>query len=92
MRLIDADKLLGVVMPSTLLSDGFKQVFKCLVDGEPTSPTPPAKGEWIAKTTYNNGEYNWRECSVCGYTQIGTAEPNFCPECGAKMCEYEEES
>ena len=36
MRLINADSLVGLAMDSTILGDGFKQVFVALVNGEPT--------------------------------------------------------
>ena len=36
MRYIDADALIALVQDSTILGDGFKQVFCALVNGEPT--------------------------------------------------------
>ena len=44
MRPIDADNLLSIVMNATILTDGFKKVFRCLVDGEPTIEPEP---HWI---------------------------------------------
>ena len=40
MRLIDADHLTQIVCSATILSDGFKDVFRKLVAGEPTIDRP----------------------------------------------------
>ena len=40
MRLIDADHLLQIVCGATILPDGFKDVFRKLVAGEPTVNRP----------------------------------------------------
>ena len=40
MRLIDADHLMQIVCSATILSDGFKDVFRKLVAGEPTIDRP----------------------------------------------------
>lgn len=40
MRLIDADHLMQIVCSATILSDGFKAVFRKLVAGEPTIDRP----------------------------------------------------
>lgn len=40
MRLIDADHLIQIVCGSTILPDGFKDVFRKLVAGEPTVDRP----------------------------------------------------
>lgn len=40
MRLIDADHLIQIVCGSTILPDGFKEVFRKLVAGEPTIDRP----------------------------------------------------
>lgn len=40
MRLIDADHLIQVVCSATILSDGFKEAFRKLVNGEPTVDRP----------------------------------------------------
>ena len=40
MRLVDADHLTQIVCGATLLSDGFKDVFRKLVAGEPTIDRP----------------------------------------------------
>lgn len=39
-RLIDADHLIQIVCGATILSDGFKDVFRKLVAGEPTIDRP----------------------------------------------------
>ena len=40
MRLIDADHLTQIICSATILSDGFKDVFRKLVAGEPTIDRP----------------------------------------------------
>ena len=40
MRLIDADHLAKIICSATILSDGFKDVFRKLVAGEPTIDRP----------------------------------------------------
>lgn len=40
MRLIDADHLTQIICGATILSDGFKTVFRKLVAGEPTIDRP----------------------------------------------------
>ena len=40
MRLIDADHLAQIICSATILSDGFKDVFRKLVAGEPTIDRP----------------------------------------------------
>ena len=40
MRLIDADHLMQIVCGATILTDGFKNVFRKLVAGEPTIDRP----------------------------------------------------
>mgnify|MGYP005938951095 CR=1 FL=1 len=40
MRLIDADHLIQIVCGATILPDGFKNVFRKLVAGEPTVDRP----------------------------------------------------
>lgn len=40
MRLIDADHLIQIVCGATILPDGFKDVFRKLVNGEPTVDRP----------------------------------------------------
>ena len=40
MRLIDADHLIQIVCGSTILPDGFKDIFRKLVAGEPTIDRP----------------------------------------------------
>lgn len=40
MRLVDADHLIQIVCGSTILPDGFKDVFRKLVAGEPTVDRP----------------------------------------------------
>ena len=40
MRLIDADHLTKIICSATILSDGFKDVFRKLVAGEPTIDRP----------------------------------------------------
>lgn len=92
MRLIDADNLLNVVMPSTILSDFFKQVFRRLVNGEPTAYVGQgAHGKWLFGDVEPAG--CTARCSVCGWG-VDHADPvlwleyaghKYCGNCGAKM-------
>lgn len=82
MRLIDGDALIALVQDSTILGDGFKQAFCALVNGEPTIE-PERTGKWIGYAGTIGAE-----CSVCHkWLDViqGTAEMNYCPNCGARM-------
>jgi hypothetical protein len=72
-RLIDADELDSVVIDSVIFEFP-------TVDAEPVR-----HGKWIGYAgTIGN------ECSVCGkWIDVlqGTAEMNYCPNCGARMDE-----
>ena len=70
MRLIDADHLTQIVCSATILSDGFKDVFRKLVAGEPTidRPTRSQFKRMAVQLGYEKVVY-CRECKhhVTGY-------------------------
>ncbi len=85
MRLIDVDK----VNPSDILifADGpmtqeqFNRAVKSLLYGQPIIDPESlrARGQWIECV-----------CSRCGkepYRKNDNELPNYCPHCGARMCE-----
>lgn len=49
----------------------------------------PKRGKWIEKT--GEGFDAWAECSECGCANPFEDDFNYCPNCGAKMVESEEE-
>ena len=95
MRLIDADHLTMLVNSATILSDGFKNAFCKLVDGEPTVSTSSVRyGQWEGYTYskyYGMNEDNepiYRDgtlyyCSECRRRSI--IREKYCPACGARM-------
>ena len=55
---------------------------------------PVVHGKWKATGTFKVADYNYtvveQRCSACGHCSIrfkNKAESNYCPKCGAKMCE-----
>ena len=101
MRLIYADKLRKDVLDLPNCYNGFsdtydKAMIVDLVDEQPTIDAEPIRhGHWIPYefTTDNR----WRKCSVCGtadeyINNLGLeAIRRYCPFCGAKMDEEDEE-
>jgi hypothetical protein len=80
-RLIDADALKERII--TPRANG-KDLITELIDSMPTIDAEPVRhGKWIGYAgTIGN------ECSVCGkWIDVlqGTAEMNYCPNCGARM-------
>lgn len=66
-----------------------------VIDEQPTADVIEVKhGRWIEDRlcTTNGGTYGVRRCSVCEdyYQDVGYGW-NYCPHCGAKMDEREEE-
>lgn len=49
-------------------------------------------GRWLPQKENHEFKEAWMKCSVCGYpVSRWTGNTNFCPSCGAKMDEHEEE-
>ena len=49
-------------------------------------------GRWLPQKENHEFKEAWMKCSVCGYpVSRWTGSTNFCPSCGAKMDEHEEE-
>ena len=95
-RLIDADKItytpsVPTVVISRIINAGreedAKQLFhvsRAEIEAQPTIDAEPVRhGKWIGYAgTIGN------ECSVCGkWIDVlqGTAEMNYCPNCGCRM-------
>lgn len=83
-RLIDADALMVAVEGNPLTTDSLKEYVRCTVREQPTIDAEPVRhGKWIGYAgTIGN------ECSVCGkWIDVlqGTAEMNYCPNCGCRM-------
>lgn len=97
MRLIDADKLRKDVIDLPNAYNGFsdtydKAMIVDIVDEQPTVDAEPIRhGHWID----GNDSIIVGTCSVCGWS-VFIGETNisgmpYCPNCGAKMDEEEEQ-
>lgn len=94
MRLIDADAIFNCKV--LLVSDKTYDAVRAVIERINNAPTvdPVKHGHWI-RTPYTDYDDTY-ECSVCGdsWTFIeGTPKDNeayYCPHCGAKMDEVEE--
>lgn len=95
MRLIDADTIFNGEL--LLVSDKAYDAVHAVIDRINNAPTvdPYKHGHWI-RTPYTDYDDTY-ECSVCGesWTFIeGTPKDNeayYCPKCGARMDEVEDE-
>ena len=102
MRLIDADALVKelsdkYIVPVDEASRGVAAFMgmqtRQAINNAPTIDAEPTKhGRWILNSQYGT------ECSECGtamFEIVGapytTFEPNYCPNCGARMDESEAE-
>ena len=89
MRLIDADALLDFIdvghlrHPSELCFSEI-DVANMLLHA-PTISADDARGvgKWIPLDYSDEAYGNMYKCAKCGCSEIG--EPNYCPNCGAKM-------
>lgn len=83
MRLIDADAL---KKHYAWWEDDRQKLFDSIVDQQPTVDAVPARhGKWIGYAGTVGAE-----CSLCRkWMDVlqGTAEMNYCPNCGARMDE-----
>lgn len=81
MRLIDADHLIQIVCGSTILPDGFKNVFRKLVAGEPTIDRPTRSQ--FKRMAVQLGYKKVVHCKHCVYwgneeTKVATEYQLFC--------------
>lgn len=93
-RYIDADAIKYFV---SVTNDGcfYRVAFKDEIDKIPTADVVEVKhGRWIKDRlcSTSGGTYGVRRCSVCEdyYQDIGYGW-NYCPNCGARMDEREDE-
>ena len=81
MRLIDADHLAQIICSATILSDGFKDVFRKLVAGEPTIDRPTRSQ--FKRMAVQLGYEKVVHCKHCVYwgseeTKVATEYQLFC--------------
>lgn len=70
------------------LTDEFYGAMQVLDELEPADVVPVVHGEWT-KLSYDG--FNCNECGSTFVIMQGRENMHFCPNCGAKMDEYEEE-
>ena len=59
---------------------------------EPADVALVVHAHWIPQKENHEFKEAWMKCSACGYpVSRWTGNTNFCPNCGAKMDEHEEE-
>ena len=86
MKLIDADKLLGL-MSDPMFKEGFRETMKVIIKNTPTvDAVPVVRGEW--NPIFNGADTC--KCSVCkseGFSDsdFGFIATPYCPNCGAEM-------
>ena len=92
MRLIDADELKAVYIPSEI--EGFEKMMVPVevvlqnIDDTPTVDAVPVKhGRWIYHIDDLFPAESTQECDQCHEEQPLTCGDNFCPNCGADMRE-----
>lgn len=86
MRLIDAD---GVYQETLFYSNRFRKSVLKIINALPT--VEPQRGHWVREHYNDYGhDYIREKCSLCG--QVGSYNYIYCPYCGAKMDEKEQEN
>ena len=86
-RMIDADHLTQIVCGSTILSDGFKDVFRKLVAGEPTIDRPTrSQFKRMAVQLGYEPVVHCKDCThlmfsdcygECGAARMGIVSPDY---------------
>ena len=67
----------------------FYEIEDVLEDVEPTDVVPVVHAYWIPQKENHEFKEAWMKCSACGYpVSRWTGNTNFCPNCGARMEEY----
>ena len=62
-----------------------------LIQNAPVADVAPVvHGKWLFVNPPTE-IIDWEECSVCGYANYNFSHYKYCPSCGAKMCEKEQE-
>lgn len=64
------------------LADAIKEAYE-----QGKRDAQPKTGKWICDELYPT----YAKCSICGYSDEYTYEDNYCPNCGAKMKEGEDQ-
>lgn len=95
MRLIDADKLTGIVFPTPALDSDLVRagdVYRAIS----ITPTETRHAHWIYERFFGDYSLYVFDCSVCGRKIYAKKEEIadflFCPHCGAKMDEVIKDS
>lgn len=87
MRIIDADILVQDTIQEYARSKQYRDAIIRMVNKAPT--IEPKRGEWIARDDMPKLDNTYCiECSQCGQLMFGhynSDDPNFCPNCGARM-------
>lgn len=93
MRLIDADALADNIAvlfernPS-LIDEWLRNHIEDEITEAPTIDAEPVKyGKWL----YTDDMYETLYCSKCGYDTKDYIDYHYCPQCGAKMHEVNDE-
>ena len=93
MRLIDAEELfnkVGKIVPRNTMHYKAIGEFMNMITNSPT--IEPKQGEWITERVWFTFQGTFRidyQCSECEFKTIYTS--NFCPNCGARMREINNE-
>lgn len=86
MRPIDADALLENKFEAIDCGDSIEVVEVTDIEQAPTIEIQPVRhGKWERPTKSRIARY----CSLCGTRHVSGSANNFCPNCGARMDEKE---
>lgn len=84
MRLIDADHLIQIVCGSTILPDGFKDVFRKLVAGEPTVDRPTRSQ--FKRMAVQLGYEAVIHCGDCKHSSLPSMQVQLYGKPGVRTC------